>query len=64
MIIKQGSRWLSSQHQQFIVLADEVTLADGIWIHYREDNNQDNPREFSCFKDSFLSRFTPDANKN
>jgi hypothetical protein len=57
MNIKQGSRWTGSDHnKKFIVLA-EVHLDDGIWIHYRDEAG-DPPREYSCYKDSFLSRFT------
>jgi len=61
MKIKQGSRWVGSNRKQFIVLSDEVYLDDGIWIHYREVTNREEPREYSCYKDSFLSRFDLDA---
>ena len=62
MKIKQGSRWVgSNRDKQFIVLSDEVQLDDGIWIHYREVTNKGEPREYSCYKDSFLARFSYDA---
>ena len=64
MKIKQGTRWTGSDLKQFVVLADEVELSDGIWIHYREDADHEAPREYSCFKASFLARFTPHVNKN
>ena len=58
MKIKEGSRWTGHDHsKKFIVLA-QVHLDDGIWIHYRDEAG-DPPTEYSCFKDSFLSRFTP-----
>jgi hypothetical protein len=58
MNIKQGSRWTGNDHsKQFIVL--HVIEQDGHdWVHYRDEAG-DPPREYSCYKDSFLSRFTP-----
>jgi hypothetical protein len=63
MKITQGSRWLSHEHKKFIVISDEVELDDGVWIYYRENSAHNSPREYSCFKDSFLSRFSLDANQ-
>ena len=63
MKIAQGSRWMSSEHKKFVVLSDEVYLDDGVWIHYREVTDHESPREYSCYKDSFLARFTQDANQ-
>ena len=62
MKIKQGTRWVgSNREKQFVVLSDEVVMADGIWIHYREVTDREAPREYSCYKDSFLARFDLDA---
>ena len=63
MKIKQGTRWVGSNRKQFVVLSDEVYLDDGIWIHYREVTNREAPREYSCYKDSFLARFDLDASQ-
>jgi hypothetical protein len=57
--IKVGSRW-SSIDKNFIVLA--VVEADGhTWVHYREDLGIKVPtlqcREYSCYIESFVSRF-------
>jgi len=59
MTIKIGSRWTSSDHTKFIVL-HEVEVDGHIWIHYREELGD--AREYSCYKDSFLSRFTAHVN--
>jgi hypothetical protein len=57
MIVKVGSRWSGNEGKQFLVLA-EVYLDDGVWIHYREITDHESPREYSCYRDSFLSRFS------
>jgi predicted negative regulator of RcsB-dependent stress response len=51
-----GSRWWANEGKQFIVLS-VVTIEGYTWVHYREDNNKENSREYSCYLDSFLSRF-------
>jgi hypothetical protein len=54
--IKEGSRW-SSITKVFIVL--HIIERDGhVWIHYRDENGEP-PMEYSCYQESFLSRFTP-----
>lgn len=55
--IKIGSRWWSGQGEKFIVM-DIITIEGYTWVHYRDDNNKENPREYSCYLESFLSRFT------
>lgn len=54
--IKVGSRWRATEGQQFIVLS-VVTIEGQTWVHYRNDVKE-NPREYSCYIESFLSRFT------
>jgi len=58
MNIKLGSRWAGAGYRQIFVVLAEVELDDGIWIHYREELAEP-VKEYSCYKDSFLSRFTP-----
>jgi hypothetical protein len=58
MKIKEGSRWAGSGYRQMFIVLAEVELDDGIWIHYRDESGNP-PREYSCYKDSFLSQFTP-----
>jgi hypothetical protein len=61
MTIKIGSCWFNSDHKKFIVL-HQVELDGHIWIHYREETGSPNPREYSCYRDSFLARFNPHVN--
>ena len=56
-IIERGSIWSSSDGRHFQVIAEAVVEGKE-WIHYRRiDSEYDEPKEFSCYKDSFLSRF-------
>ena len=56
---KVGSRWRGSQGTIFIII-DLVDIKDHIWVHYREDNKS---KEYSCFLESFYSRFTELTNE-
>lgn len=57
-MIERGSVWSSSDGRTFQVIAEAV-VEGNTWIHYRRiDNEIEEPKEFSCYKDSFLSRFT------
>ena len=58
-MIRQGSRWGAGDGKVFVVLA-EVYTDDAIWIHYREETNKEGtPKEYSCYRESFTSRFVP-----
>lgn len=57
MDIKEGSRWTGSDYRQVFVVLSVVHTDGAIWVHYRDEKG-DPPREYSCYKDSFLSRFT------
>ena len=57
MIVKKGSKWWTSEGKKFVII-DEVVIEGLVWIHYREAEG-DPPKEFSCYKESFMSRFTP-----
>ena len=63
MTIKEGSRWSGNDRKTFLVL-DQVETNGHVWIHYREESGQPEPREYSCYKESFLSRFTLNANQD
>lgn len=57
MIIKDGSRWWAADTKRFIVL--HTVEQDGhSWVHYRDENGNP-PKEYSCYKESFLQRFNP-----
>lgn len=56
-MIKEGSRWWSTDGKIFHVI-HRVEVDGKIWIHYEQDNCKE-CREFSCYEESFLSRFSP-----
>lgn len=60
-MIKVGSKWSSSDGKIFVVLSS-AKIEGNDWVHYRKENT-DPPQEFSCFEESFLSRFTPYTNE-
>ncbi len=59
MEIKSGSRWWAAGGQKFVVISTTV-LEDKEWVYYRAEKPKDDmPHEFSCYKESFLTRFSP-----
>ena len=54
--IKLGSKW-GSVDKTFVVIGVVEQLGH-IWIHYREDIGPE-PKEYSCYMESFVSRFRP-----
>lgn len=59
MEIKQGTRWWSGQGKVFVVI-NTANIEGHDWVYYRmEQPVNDQPKEFSCYQESFLSRFTP-----
>jgi hypothetical protein len=60
-MVKSGTKWRGDE-QYFRVIS--VAEIDGkSWVHYRKENSQEEPREFSCLEESFLARFTPIVNE-
>ena len=56
-IIKEGSKWDNGQGKIFRVL-HTIEVEGHTWVHYIKDNApDDNEREYSCYLESFLSRF-------
>ena len=56
--VEPGSTWLSSDHKKFQVI--NTTEIDGnTWVYYRKYNSSpDECREYSCYLESFLTRFS------
>jgi hypothetical protein len=52
-----GSRWWGGSDTRFIVI-DVITIEGYTWVHYRDDKSKENPKEYSCYLESFLQRFT------
>jgi hypothetical protein len=63
MMIKEGSRWSGNDRKTFLVL-HEVEVDGHQWVHYREETLGEQPREYSCYRESFLARFTLNANQD
>jgi len=59
MEIRNGTRWSSNDGKVFIVISTTV-VENKDWVYYRSEKAVDNmPKEFSCYKESFVSRFFP-----
>lgn len=59
-MIESGTIWSGSDGKEFVVLK-EVNIDGKDWIYYR-DNFNSPPREYSCYKESFVVRFTQQPN--
>ncbi len=58
MKIKEGSRWTGTGSSKDVFVVLHIVEQEGhTWVHYRKDNSG-TPEEYSCFQESFLSRFT------
>ncbi len=56
-MIEKGSIWSSTDGRTFQVI-NEVEVEGNTWVHYRRiDSEYDEPKEFSCYSESFLARF-------
>lgn len=56
-MIDKGSVWASADGRTFQVI-DQIRVEGKDWIHYRRiDSEYEEPKEFSCFVESFLDRF-------
>ena len=63
MQIKEGSMWAGNDHKKFIVIS--TTEVNGHnWVYYRESGRTDEPREYSCYEESFIQRFSPLLNES
>ena len=61
MQVKEGTRWSSGDGNVFHVM--NVVEVDGhTWVHYEQDNVPES-RTFSCWVESFTSRFIPILNE-
>jgi hypothetical protein len=56
-MVKVGSKWVGNEDNIFRVI--HVIELDGhTWVHYIKENAQEDfNREYSCYEESFLSRF-------
>ena len=57
-MIKKDSKWNDGGGKIFRII-DIVQIEGYTWIHYIKENARDDEtREYSCYLESFLSRFT------
>lgn len=62
IVVKEGEIWTSVHGVRFRVIA--VIEADGkLWVHYRNES-ADKPEEYSCYLESFITRFSLCVNAN
>lgn len=55
-MVKTGTRWSGGNGKTFRVI--DVQEIDGKkWVYYRLENQKEEPKEFSCYEESFLDRF-------
>jgi hypothetical protein len=58
-MIKKGSKWTGNEGKIFCVI-ETVEIDGKKWVYYR---SEDAGREFSCFEEGFLARFSPYTNE-
>lgn len=49
-----GSKWEGQTHRDAFRVIHTIELDGHTWVHYREESND---KEYSCYLESFLSRF-------
>jgi len=54
---KQGSTWVDRDRVVFRII-NTVEINGQMWVHYRKENSKAEPQEYSCYVESFLSKFT------
>ena len=55
-MVKVGSKWVGVSDTFRVIHV--VELEGHTWIHYIKENaSEDSNREYSCYEESFLSRF-------
>ena len=63
MQVDAGTLWAGTDYKKFVVISTAVV--DGHkWVYYRDDGRTDEPREYSCYEESFIQRFVPILNES
>jgi len=59
IVVNEGQVWVDQTFRQFMIIHVYKDDKGHNWVHYRSN---DNPcKEFSCWVESFLERFSPVA---
>ena len=62
-IVEPGSKWVSTDFVKFQVI-DTTEINGQKWVYYRKlKSSPEECREYSCFLESFLNRFTKIVNE-
>ena len=57
-MVKEGSKWVGISDDNKFHVIHVIELDGHTWVHYiRENAPEDSNREYSCYLESFLSRF-------
>jgi hypothetical protein len=57
-MVTEGSKWVGVTGNDKFHVIHVVELDGHIWVHYIKENApEDSNREYSCYEESFLSRF-------
>lgn len=55
-IPKEGSKWTGNDGERFHVVST-IELEGHTWVYYVRENAKSEPKEYSCYVESFLNRF-------
>jgi hypothetical protein len=55
-MVKKNTRWSGGDEKIFRVI-DTLEIDGKKWVYYRLENSDIDPKEFSCYEESFIHRF-------
>lgn len=56
-MVKVGSKWMGNENNRFRVI-HVIEIEGNTWVHYIKENaSEDFNREYSCYEESFLTRY-------
>jgi hypothetical protein len=59
-MVKEGSKWVGTSSDDKFHIIHLVEIDGKTWVHYIKENApEDSNREYSCYLESFLTRFRP-----
>lgn len=59
-MVKEGSKWVGTSSDDKFHIIHLVEIDGNTWVHYIKENApEDSNREYSCYLESFLTRFRP-----
>ena len=58
---KEGSKWSGTDSKDIFHVLHTIELEGHTWVHYIKETTKETnePREYSCYVESFLQRFRP-----